>query len=141
MNINFIFTFSSLSIFLNILNFHNVLYFSNILSFLGFSFLLLINPYFFYEKYNWLLNTNLFLFNLICLIVHVMPIYFYRKKQNINKKNINETLLGTLLFLTLYISVFRCMLNELYPLEEFQLVLMVLILLSIMYNYVKFVDK
>ena len=46
-------------------------------------------PYFFYNKYNYLLNTNLVTFNLICILIHVIPLYLFKSKNKINKNNIS----------------------------------------------------
>ncbi len=137
-DISFIITFSVLSQILIILNSNNTLYLSNILSLIGFSIMISIYPLFFYNKYNWILNTNIYIFNIICLIIHFLPIYIFRNKQNINKNNIDITIINTLLLLLFYYLLFKKYLqNNLYPLNETQLLVLIILILSFLFYYYK----
>jgi hypothetical protein len=142
-NFRFLFTFSIITHFLNLFKYnnikiHNTLYLSNILSLIGFCVMLYFNPFFFYNKYYWLLNTNVFNFNSICIILHVLPIYFFKNKQNINKINIESTVADTILSLLLYATIFKYyLINNLYPFNELELLVLSLSILFLLLFYYK----
>ena len=105
-DISFIFTFSFLTHILNIFNnnieINNALYLSNIISLFGFCIMIFYYPKFFYNNYNYLLNTDLITFNLLCILIHVIPLYIFKNKNKINKNNIDITINNTIIILLIY---------------------------------------
>ena len=136
-NILFVFTFSVLTHILNIFNYsveiNNALYLSNIISLLGFCIMIFLYPYFFYNKYNYLLNTDLITFNFICIFLHFIPLYSFTSKNKINKNNINITIINTIIILLIYYLLFNSILDKIYPLNDINLILLVIFLLTISY--------
>lgn len=137
-NFNFLLTFSVLSQLLLIFNNSNSLYVAVSLSFIGFCVICYLHPYFFYNKYNWLLNTNLYIFNIICILIHFVPLYIYKNKQNLNKNNITFAVADTMLLLLIYDAIFKKYLeNNLYPLNELELMTLSFIILFMILFYYK----
>ena len=133
-NISFIFfTFSFLSHILNIFNYNievnNALYLSNIISLFGFCIMIFFNPYFFYNNYNYLLNTDLITFNLICILIHIIPLYLFKSKNKINKNNIDITIYNTSIILLIYYLLFNSILNRIYPFSDTKLIILIIFLL------------
>lgn len=132
-DISFIFTFSFLSHILNIFNYsieiNNVLYLSNIISLFGFCIMIFYYPYFFYNNYNYLLNTDLFTFNLTCIFIHVIPLYLFKSKNKINKSNIDMTTINTFIILLIYYLLFNQILCKIYPFSDDKLILLAIFLL------------
>ena len=133
-NISFIFfTFSFLSHILNIFNYNievnNALYLSNIISLFGFCIMIFFYPYFFYNNYNYLLNTDLITFNLICILIHIIPLYLFKSKNKINKNNIDITIYNTSIILLIYYLLFNSILNRIYPFSDTKLIILIIFLL------------
>jgi len=132
-DISFILTFSFLTHFLNIFNYsidiNNALYLSNIISLFGFCIMIFYYPYFFYNNYNYLLNTDLFTFNLTCILIHIIPLYLFKSKNKINKDNIDITIINTIIFLLIYYLLFNQILSKIYPFSDTNLILLVIFLL------------
>jgi hypothetical protein len=132
-DISFIYTFSFLTHIINIFNYNikinNALYLSNIISLFGFIIMVYNYPYFFYNKYNYLLNTDLFTFNLTNILIHVIPLYIYKNKNKINKNNIDITIFYTSIILLIYYLLFNSILIKIYPFDNINLILLVIILL------------
>jgi len=124
-NISFIYTFSLLSHILIINNFNdeinNSLYLSNIISLFGFCIMIYYYPNFFYNKYKNLLNTNLFIFNLLLTIIHIIPLYIFNYKNKINKDNIDITIIYTTIILLIYYLLFNSKLHDIYPFSHKEL--------------------
>jgi hypothetical protein len=133
-NILFIFfSFSFLSHILNIFNYNievnNALYLSNIISLFGFCIMIFFYPYFFYNNYNYLLNTDLITFNLICILIHIIPLYLFKSKNKINKNNIDITIYNTSIILLIYYLLFNSILNRIYPFSDTKLIILIIFLL------------
>jgi hypothetical protein len=132
-DISFIFTFSFLTHLLNIFNYsieiNNALYLSNIISLFGFCILIFYYPYFFYNNYNYLLNTDIFTFNLTCILIHIIPLYLFKSKNKINKNNIEITILNTSIILLIYYLLFNPILGRIYPFSDDKLILLAIFLL------------
>jgi len=133
-NISFIFfTFSFLSHILNIFNYNievnNALYLSNIISLFGFCIMIFFYPYFFYNNYNYLLNTDLITFNLICILIHIIPLYLFKSKNKINKNNIDITIYNTSIILLIYYLLFNSILDRIYPFSDTKLIILIIFLL------------
>lgn len=136
-DISFIFTFSFLSHILNIFNYsieiNNALYLSNIISLFGFCIMIFYYPHFFYDNYNYLLNTDLFTFNLTCILIHILPLYLFKSKNKINKNNIDITIINNIIFLLIYYLLFNQILCKIYPFSDTNLILLAIFLLTILY--------
>jgi hypothetical protein len=136
-DILFILTFSVLTHILNFFNYsieiNNALYLSNIISLFGFCIMIYFYPYFFYNKYNYLLNTNLITFNLICVFLHIIPLYSFKRKNKINKNNIEITIINTTIIFLIYYLLFNSILNKIYPFSYDKLILLAIFLLIISY--------
>jgi hypothetical protein len=132
-DISFILTFSFLTHFLNIFNYsidiNNALYLSNIISLFGFCIMIFYYPYFFYNNYNYLLNTDLFTFNLICILIHIIPLYLFKSKNKINKDNIDITITNTIIILLIYYLIFNQILGKIYPFSDEKLIFLAIFLL------------
>ena len=137
-DLNFIYSFSLLVNLFIIFNYnnnriHNILYLSSSLALIGFCIMITLYPTYFYKKYNWILNTNLIIFNLILIFIHVLPLYLFYNKHQINKHNIEITVIDTLVLLLLYYILVRHKLHNVYPLNEIQLFYLVIFILIIIY--------
>lgn len=136
-DILFIFTFSVLTHILNFFNYsieiNNALYLSNIISLFGFCIMIFIYPYFFFNKYNYLLNTDLITFNLICIFLHIIPLYSFKSKNKINKNNIEITIINTTIIFLIYYLLFNSILDKIYPFSYDKLILLAIFLLIISY--------
>ena len=86
-------------------------------------------PYFFYNNYNYLLNTDLFTFNLTCIFIHVIPLYLFKSKNKINKSNIDMTTINTFIILLIYYLLFNQILCKIYPFSDDKLILLAIFLL------------
>jgi hypothetical protein len=106
---------------------------SNSFSLFGFCIMIYYYPYFYYEKYNYLLNTNLIIFNLICIFVHIIPLYLFNNKNKINNSNIDITITNTIFILLIYYLLFNSILKKMYPFSDTNLILLVIFLLVILY--------
>ena len=136
-DILFIFTFSILTHILNFFNYsieiNNALYLSNIISLFGFCIMIYFYPYFFYNKYNYILNTDLITYNLICIFLHIIPLYSFKSKNKINKNNIEITIINTTIIFLIYYLLFNSILDKIYPFSYDKLILLSIFLLIISY--------
>jgi hypothetical protein len=93
-------------------------------------------PKFFYNEYNWIINSNYITFEIIMILIHIMPIYLFRNKQKINSTNIENIIIHTIIYLILYDLIFHSSL-KLYPLNENELIILVSCILFILYVVIK----
>jgi hypothetical protein len=128
------FTFSFLSFFFQFFNKNkdiaNALYFANFISLLGFCIIIYAFPTSFYDRFNYL-HTNIYIFNFICIVLHIAPLYLFRNRNTIDKLNLVNTIIYVCVFLLLYFICFYPVIEVVYPFCIEQLFIMSLFLISI----------
>ena len=122
----FLISFSLLSILLHLVpsnkRFHNMLYSSNVVSLIGFTIMLWLSPYGFYNTYaetfkqigvnigfsRVFMNTqlNMVVFNILAWIFHIIPIIAFRNTY---------TLENPMIWMSIYLILFGVYLPKIYP--------------------------
>lgn len=100
----------------------------------------ILYPKFFYNIFNKYVNVNYIIFEIIMLVIHLIPLYLFKNKQKINETNIKETIINTLVYLILYDLIFYSSL-ELYPLKENEMIILMLNILFTIYIIIKKYQK
>jgi hypothetical protein len=126
-DISFIYTFSIIVFVLNIFYYNtrinNALYFCNIFSLFGFCIMIWYYPTFFYDKYNWLIQWNILPFNVLCVMLHILPLILFIDKNHIDSRNIIVTSIDSSFIMLGYLFIFHSILKDIYPFTLFQLFL------------------
>jgi hypothetical protein len=122
---------SVLSFILNVFMIHpkvNVaLYLLNILSLLGIIVILFANPFFIFNKFNYLPiieNMNVITFNIIITLLHVIPIYLFTHRNKLQEVFSLETIYNSIIIIFIYLFLFYNNLENIYPLNIQQLLIM-----------------
>jgi hypothetical protein len=111
-NITFAFNCFPITFFIN-----TVLYLCNISAFLGTLILLTINPMFPYLEFKHVFPAPLWLFNLILIAVHFVPLYAFRERQTLRETFAPSVIAATgMAFLTYYL-LFQHRIKQFYGLE------------------------
>ena len=131
-----LFTFSFLSFFFHLFtrennDISNALYFANMFSLLGFCIMTYVFPTWFYDRFNYLLDTNIHLFNFIVIALHIAPLYLFRNRNTIDKMNLVKTIIYFCALLSLYLVCFYPIVEIVYPFTIEKMFIMSLILLGI----------
>lgn len=137
-DLSFLYTFSIITLILNAFYYNkrinNALYLSNILSLLGYCIMMFFYPIFYYSKYNYLFHFKLFWFNIICIGYHILPVWLFTDKNNIDRSNLFTAIFDTLCLLILYYMLFQSQLHNIYPFSIPKLVILALLLLLFIYG-------
>jgi hypothetical protein len=136
---------SALSFIFNIFIIHpkvNVaLYLLNILSLLGIIVMLFANPFFIFNKLNYLPiieNINVITFNIIITLLHVIPIYLFAHRNKLQEVFSLKTIRNSIIIIFIYLFLFYRNLENIYPLNIQQLIVMCIsfYILFVAFHYV-----
>jgi hypothetical protein len=129
--IQYLFSLSTLVFILNAFKIHpkvNVaLYLLNILSLLGISVITYVDPFFIFNKLNYLPileNMDVNTFNICNFIFHIMPVYLFAHRNTFQEVFSLETIRNSIIILIIYFLFFYKNLENIYPLPIHQLILM-----------------
>jgi hypothetical protein len=129
--IQYLFSLSTLVFILNAFKIHpkvNVaLYLLNILVLLGISVITYVDPFFIFNKLNYLPileNMDVNTFNICNFIFHIMPVYLFAHRNTIQEVFSLETIRNSIIILLIYFLFFYKNLENIYPLPIHQLILM-----------------
>lgn len=96
---------------------NTVLYLCNISAFLGILLLLTINPLFPYVEFKHVFPAPLWLFNLILIGIHVVPLYAFRERQTLRETLAPNVIAATGMAFLTYFLAFRHRIKQFYGLE------------------------
>jgi len=129
--IHYLFSLSTLVFILNAFKIHpkvNVaLYLLNILSLLGISVITYVDPFFIFNKLNYLPileNMDVLTFNICNFIFHIMPVYLFANRNKLQEVFSLETIRNSIIIIFIYFLFFYKNLENIYPLRIHQLILM-----------------
>ena len=132
--IHYLFSLSALVFILNAFNMKTkvnvALYLLNILSLLGISVITYVDPFFIFNKLNYLPileNMDVFTFNICNFIFHIMPVYLFAHRNTLLQVFSLETIRNSIIILLIYFLFFYKNLENIYPLNIHQLILMSII--------------
>ena len=132
--IHYLFSLSTLVFILNAFKIHpkvNVaLYLLNILSLLGISVFTYVDPFFIFNKLNYLPileNIDVLTFNICNFIFHIMPVYLFAHRNTLQQVFSMETIRNSIIIIFIYLFLFYRNLENIYPLHIQHLILMTII--------------
>jgi hypothetical protein len=112
----------------------------NILSLLGIIVILFANPFFIFNKFNYLPiieNIDVITFNIIITSLHVIPIYLFAHRNKLQEVFSLETIRNSIIFIFIYLFLFYRNLEKIYPLNIQQLIIMCIsfYILFVLFHY------